>query len=162
MSVRRDVTAWFLVVGVLAMVLLVIWSFVLPQLKERTTVRLGDGVFTVKVATTSAELSRGLSGAQGLAPNEGMLFVFRREAKWSIWMKDMKIPIDIIWLDKGKKVVYIVKNAQPDSYPQEKFAPKTDAQYVLELAAGTVDSRGIMINDEAKFELQQQNKWWQQ
>ncbi len=64
----------------------------------------------------------------------------------------MKYPIDIVWLDKDKKVVYIVKNAPPESYPYENFTPKQDARYVLELPAGTVSKKSIAIGKEAMFD----------
>jgi uncharacterized membrane protein (UPF0127 family) len=67
-------------------------------------------------------------------------------------MKDMNFPIDIIWLDKDKKVVYIVKNAPPESYPYEHFEPKEEARYVLEVAAGTVEDKKIMIDAPATFD----------
>ena len=67
-------------------------------------------------------------------------------------MKDMNYPIDIVWLDKDKKIVYIVKNAPPESYPYETFVPKQDARYVLELPAGTVGPKSIVIGKEAAFD----------
>jgi uncharacterized membrane protein (UPF0127 family) len=57
-----------------------------------------------------------------------------------------------VWLDKEKKVVYIVKNAQPEGYPQQDFTPKQDARYVLELPAGTVSSKSIIVGKSAVFD----------
>ncbi|OYW43320.1 hypothetical protein B7Z28_00930 [Candidatus Saccharibacteria bacterium 32-45-3] len=131
----------------------------MPKLEQTTTVRLGDGVFKTRVASTSGELERGLSRVEKLAPNQGMLFVFRKDAPWAIWMKDMKIPIDIIWLDQNKTVVHIVQNAQPEGYPQEKFIPKSDARYVFEAAAGTVKSREIRVGNKAVFSLASNQGW---
>jgi len=77
--------------------------------------------------------------------------IYPNEAKWGIWMKDMHIPIDIVWLDKNKKIVHIVKNVSPDNSTSKIFEPNTIAKYVVELPAGTVDSKAIITNQLARF-----------
>ena len=67
------------------------------------------------VASDANSRAVGLGGRESLAKDAGMLFVFDSEAKHSFWMKNVKFPLDIIWLDKNKKVVHFVKNAQPDT-----------------------------------------------
>lgn len=81
-----------------------------------------------------------------------MLFVFLADETWPIWMKDMSIPLDIIWLNSDKQVVYIAKNVQPDSYPT-KFTPDTPARFVLEVVAGTTDAQNIVEGTVATFTL---------
>ena len=73
----------------------------------------------------------------------------------------MNFPIDIIWLDKDKKVVYIVKNAPPESYPYEQFEPKEEVRYVLEVAAGTVQQKKITIGAVAQFDENNLEGFWQ-
>jgi len=65
-----------------------------------------------------------------------MLFVFENPGIHGIWMKDMKFPIDIIWLDKDMSVISKELNVSPDTYPQV-FYPSREAYYVLEVKAGT-------------------------
>ena len=130
-----------------------------PQLQPHTTVRLGDGVFLTRVAKTLVEREKGLSGTRELRSDQAMLLVFDRDDKWSIWMKDMNYPLDIVWLDKDKKVVYIVKNAPPESYPYEKFVPKQEARYVLELPAGTTSKKAITIGAQAQFDESNLEGW---
>lgn len=152
MSRRKDIFSWVLVVLTLVLIgaaaVYVMW----PQLQPHATIRIGDGVFAAKVVKTQQERMNGLSNTSELRSDQAMLFVYERDDKWPIWMKDMNYPIDIVWLDKAKKVIYIVKNAPPESYPHETFAPKEDARYVLELAAGMVDKKSIMIGKEAVFD----------
>jgi uncharacterized protein len=81
-----------------------------------------------------------------------MLFVYDRDDKWPIVMKGMNYPIDIVWLNKDKEVVYIVKKAPPESYPYETFIPKQDSRYVIELPSGTVDRKSIKIGKAASFD----------
>ena len=53
---------------------------------------------------------QGLAVKNQLKENEAMLFVFEKPGKHSFWMKDMKFPIDIIWLDSTGKIVHIEEN----------------------------------------------------
>jgi hypothetical protein len=142
-----------LLVGVAA--IYVLW----PQLQPHATVRLGDGVFTAKVADTPEKREKGLSGTLQLRQDEALLFVYDTDDKWSIWMKDMNYAIDIVWLDKDKKVVYIVKNATPESYPYETFTSKQDARYIVELPAGTVGTKNINIGGQAAFDENNLQGW---
>lgn len=159
MNRKKSAWSWIAVILVLLLIgsaaLYALW----PQLQPHTTVHLGDGVFLTRVARTDAERDKGLSDTRELRSDQAMLLVFDRDDKWSIWMKDMNYPIDIIWLDKDKKVVYIVKNAPPESYPYEQFVPKQEARYVLEVPAGTTAKKAINIGSEARFDENQLEGW---
>ena len=151
MSRRKDIFSWGIIVLILAFVIAAAIYILWPQLQPHATVRIGDTVFAAKVAKTQAEREKGLSDTKGLRENQALLFVYERDGMWPIWMKDMKYPIDIVWLDKDKKVVYIVKNAPPESYP-ETFTPKQEARYILEMSAGTVEKKSIVIGTIAGFD----------
>jgi uncharacterized membrane protein (UPF0127 family) len=113
-------------------------TFKKDTIKERAVfediskIKLGSGIFNVSVAESDRERKIGLSGRESLSINEGLFFVFDREGKHSIWMKNMRFAIDIIWLDKSFEVVDIKENVLPESFP-EVFSPRADALYVLEL-----------------------------
>lgn len=117
------------------------------------TVHFGDTAIAATVARSSQARERGLSGSKNLAEGTGMLFVFDKEDHWGIWMKDMKYPIDIIWLNNKKEVVYIVHRASPESYPKKSFKPKSVARYVLEVPAGSAKKHSIDIGNKAEFEI---------
>lgn len=106
-------------------------------------VTIGDTTIRVEVADTSAKRVQGLSGRTGLAEGEGMLFVFEEEGSWSMWMKDMRFAIDIIWVTKDGTIITIAKNVSPETYPQTFFASEPTARYVLEVPAGFVDRHSI-------------------
>lgn len=152
MSRRKDALSWglitlvFLLVGAAATY--VLW----PQLQPHTDLHLGDGVFAARIAKTQAERDKGLSGTGSLGEDQALLLIYDKDGKWPISTKEMKYSIDIVWLDKDKKVVYIVKNATPESYPYEVFTPKDDARYVVEVVAGTVGKKAININGDAAFD----------
>ena len=87
-----------------------------------------------------------------LDSNEGMLFIFNDEAAYSFWMKNTLIPLDIIWLNRGKEVVFISKNVQlceNDSCPL--ISSNKKALYVLELNAGMADKIGLNVGDKMRF-----------
>jgi uncharacterized membrane protein (UPF0127 family) len=126
------------------------------MLQPKTRVQLGDGVFDAKVATTEAERQKGLGGVTSLGESEALLMVYGADSAWPIWMKDMKIPIDIVWLDKNKKVVDIVRDVSPDEGTDVTHIPRAKARYVIELAAGTVTKKTIREGMQATFELPNQ------
>jgi len=98
----------------------------------------------VEIADNDAERSRGLSGRTYLGEFEGMLFIFDSEVDNLFWMKDMKIPLDIIFIDSQDKIVYISKNQQPCT---DTFCPSISSdvsfQYVLEINSGFCEKNQI-------------------
>jgi uncharacterized membrane protein (UPF0127 family) len=115
-----------------------------------STVKIGDATVKITVADTPAERERGLSGHPGLHEDEGLLFVFEIPGKYGFWMKDMLFSIDIIWLNENREVIYIKKNATPESFP-EVFTPPVDAKYVLEVVAGLTDEKNISVGNAMEF-----------
>ena len=137
MSVRKDSYAW-LGVGVLVAVIISIAVFFILSIQEVATVRIGDGVFRARVASTEPQRARGLGGVKSLKRDDAMLFIFDSDEKHAIWMKDMNVPIDAVWLNADREVIHVEEAIQPDSYPDE-FSPGRPARYILELPSGAVD-----------------------
>lgn len=102
-------------------------------------VKIDGIIFDVAVADSPIDLKQGLSGTSYLADRTGMLFVFPENDQHGIWMKDMKYPIDIIWISESYNIVYIKKDATPESYPAV-FQNSKPARYVLEIPAGSIDA----------------------
>ncbi|MFQ6027549.1 MAG: DUF192 domain-containing protein [Dehalococcoidia bacterium] len=119
-------------------------------------VNIGDATFTVDLATTAEQRARGLSGRDPLAPGTGMLFVFPAESRFVFWMKEMRFPLDIVWINAECQVVDITLNA-PKPAPDEsladlpRFSPSQQAQYVLEIHAGEAAAKGVSRNDPVAF-----------
>ncbi len=103
----------------------------------------------VDLAITPQEQSKGLSVKNSLKENEGMLFVFNNPSKHSFWMKDMKFPIDIIWISQQNKIVHIERNLQPCILFLlcQSYIPDSDALYVLEVVANFADKNNINVGD---------------
>ncbi|MGN6351023.1 MAG: DUF192 domain-containing protein, partial [Candidatus Nitrosocosmicus sp.] len=76
-------------------------------------VKIKSLVIYVDLAITPDQQAKGLSIKNSLNDSEGMLFPFDKPGDYSFWMKDMKFPIDILWIDANNKIVHIEKNLQP-------------------------------------------------
>jgi uncharacterized membrane protein (UPF0127 family) len=161
MSLRKDAMAWGFVGLLLVLVGAAAYYVLLPQLQPHVTLRIGDGVYNAKVAKTETERTLGLSETSGLRDNQALLLVYDTDAKWPIAMKDMKYSVDVVWLDKDKKAVYIVKNVPPDNYTDEQFISKKDARYIVMLPVGTVAKKSITIDSEAAFDENRLEGWGQ-
>ncbi len=111
------------------------------------TIHLGDADVVVEVASTPDAEQRGLSGRPSLPEGRGMLFDMGSDSEWGFWMKDMAFAIDIVWLAKDGRVVYIASNVSPSTYP-EVFKPDAPARYVLELPAGYTAAAGVGVGDK--------------
>lgn len=117
---------------------------------QEKTIQASGQKLTVELAVTPAQRELGLGGRTSLAEDRGMLFVFDHDSKYAFWMKDMRFAIDIIWLSAEGRVVYIVPNLAPSSYPAS-FAPPEPARYVLELRAGWAARHGLTEGDKVSL-----------
>jgi uncharacterized membrane protein (UPF0127 family) len=87
-----------------------------------------------------------------------MLFIFPNEEKHFFWMKDMLFPIDIIWINNAKEIVYIDENTSipetntPD-YNLPLFSSPKPVSYVLEVNAGFSEKNNIKIGDKVEINL---------
>lgn len=114
------------------------------------SVTIGKQTLKLQVANTSQEQIAGLSGKKCIQNNQGMLFIFDKPAYYPFWMKDMRFPIDILWLSQNKQVIYMQKNVAPNSYPKS-FTNTSPALYVVELKAGQADSLDIKTGSKLNF-----------
>ncbi len=133
-----------------------------PALRK-AQVTIGTKTFQVEVASTTLERARGLSGRDSLAEDSGMFFIFDAPSDYGFWMKDMKFPIDIIWIKgspsqilPGKtwegKVAGFAENAAPEPsksvWDLKIYYPPEPVDRVLEVNAGDVAKYGIKVGDK--------------
>jgi len=111
-----------------------------------STVTINQTTINVELAQTLKEKIQGLSGRDILDENQGMLFIYDVQDLYSFWMKDMKFPLDIIWIDKDYTIIDLHTNVLPGSFPQ-RFQPKNPAQYILEVNAGFCEKHNITVGD---------------
>ncbi len=107
-----------------------------------------------EVAATPETLSRGLMFRKKLPEGRGMLFIFPWADFWHFWMKNTKVPLDIIWIDTTRQIVSIAAGAQPClTEPCMDYIPKNKALYVLEVASGVAKKWSLKIGDRLIFEV---------
>ncbi|HJU03941.1 MAG TPA: DUF192 domain-containing protein, partial [Nitrospiraceae bacterium] len=70
----------------------------------------GGAVIRAELADTAEKRGRGLMFRESLAKDHGMLFTFSEPQHWTFWMKNTRIPLDIIWMDDKKKIVHVERN----------------------------------------------------
>ena len=131
------------------LVFVVIITF-LSTITYKSEVILNGKMFVVQVADTDYLLEKGLSGHEPLASNQGMFFIFEKPDKYGFWMKEMKFPIDIIWINSNFEIIHIEKSVRPDTYPKI-FYPSSKALYVLEIPAGQSLKVNLKIGNSVKF-----------
>jgi len=102
-----------------------------------------DRCFQIEIADEDAERKQGLMYRESLPSQNGMLFVFEQENVHSFWMKNTRIPLDMIRIDSDGKVIDI-QTAEPCTHdPCQTYVPSWAGRYVLEINAGLSDLVGI-------------------
>jgi len=150
---KKTLTVALVAVSVFIAALVAVSVFMKSQ--PSSALRIGDGAYDAQFATKPSTRAQGLSGTSDLGSTDALVFVFPADGKWKIWMKDMNYPLDIVWLDNDKSVIYIVENAPPEGGEDVIFQPPTDARYVIELSSGSVEAKNIVVGDRAEFDSNQ-------
>jgi uncharacterized membrane protein (UPF0127 family) len=139
-----------ILIGFFLLFFLIFLFYISQKSGEIKIVKIAGRDIKVELAQTREIQEKGLSGREGLALNTGMLFVFEKPGKYYFWMKDMKFPIDMIWIDEQMKVIFIKKDAKP-ILPLQNFGPDANSKYVLEVNANFSEENNLQIGDEVKF-----------
>lgn len=113
------------------------------------SIKIDTTEINIEIAKTNDERSKGLSNRTSLNENTGMIFVFPKNSKPVFWMKDTKIPLDIIWINDNK-IIGIDKNVEPElgivDIKLKKYPAPDDVDYVLEVNAGFSDKNNIKLD----------------
>ena len=116
-------------------------------------VELGGQRYQVEVADDDAERARGLMFRDELAAGTGMIFLHDREEPQAYWMKNTKIPLDILYFDNARKLVAQQRDVPPctagDACPP--YPSNAPARYVLELNAGEAAKLKLQNGAQLKF-----------
>ena len=95
----------------------------------------------VEIARSDPERQRGLMFRQSLEPGRGMLFLFEHPDHLKFWMRNTYIPLDMIFIDQDKRVVFVEENATP--LTENPRGPDSLTQYVLEVPGGWAGAHGV-------------------
>lgn len=119
---------------------------------ELTLKKANDSVIKtidIEIADDDYLTQTGLMYRDSMEEHQGMLFVFPKADYHYFYMKNTKIPLDIIYIDANKTIVSFQKNAKPfdeNSLPSEK-----PAKYVLEINAGLSDKWNLEVGDKIAY-----------
>ena len=107
--------------------------------------------FTVELAQTPSQLARGLMGRRSLAADAGMLFIYPRSRRATMWMKDTLLPLDMLFVRSDGVVDSVVERTTPMSLAS--IRAQGPVQAVVEVNAGTVKRLQIKAGDRVIHEL---------
>jgi len=97
-------------------------------------IRLGQTSYQIELALTPAQRRQGLMHREQLASNAGMLLVYPRSDDHRVWMKNMRIPLRVLWIDDRYKVLHIMRLEPCQLSPCPVFSAPVPARYILELS----------------------------
>ena len=134
-----------------ALIVAIAWSLSACAGARQPWVELDNQRYAIEIADDDAERARGLMFRDALPTGHGMLFIHDAEEPQAYWMKNTKIPLDILYFDDERKLVAQQRDVPPcslgdgcPSYPSD--AP---ARYVLELNAG--EAARLQLKDGAEL-----------
>jgi uncharacterized membrane protein (UPF0127 family) len=114
-------------------------------------------IIDCEIADTPEKMTQGLMYRTHLKPSHGMIFITPSESsKLKFWMKNTLIPLDIIWLNHDKKVIYISSNTPPCTSKYTTcptYAPPDNlpAQFVIEINAGLAQRLNLTVGEQLHF-----------
>ena len=111
-------------------------------------------VLQAEVMVSDADRAMGLMFRPSLPPDRGMVFIFETADFHASWMKYCKFPIDIVWLDEGRRVVHVAEAVPPcKTEPCPVYNPMRRASYVVELNAGQARREKAVLGATIRFDL---------
>ncbi len=119
---------------------------------ESKEIQIGEVNMSAFLADSPRKMTVGLMFRKSMKQNECMLFIFPNDRSHPIWMRNMRFPLDIVWLDSNRRVVDFVESAKPSSWHDfSGYRSKAPSRYVIEFNAGFIRKNNIKINDAARF-----------
>lgn len=111
----------------------------------------GDVAFELEVADDPDERSRGLMHRTDMPDDRGMIFVYGRDRRISMWMANTPRPLDMVFMDASGSVTAVVEGTEPFSHTV--ISPDVMSRFVLELNAGVAGAKGIVPGVRARHRL---------
>lgn len=140
--------------GLLGLAIGALFSFPIVQ-KNFVTIEINGASLIAQVAADRAARIRGLSGREGLAGNEAVLFLFDSPDRYGLWMKEMKFPIDIFWI-RNSTVIDMEEHVPPPLPGMSEaslpiYLPEAPADMALETRAEFAKDHKVRIGDKVRI-----------
>lgn len=116
-------------------------------------VELAGERYVVEVADDDAERAQGLMFRDRMEEDHGMIFIHESEERLAYWMKNTRIPLDILYFDSQRKLVSQQRDVPPCSAGDRcpSYPSRAPARYVLELNAGQAARLNLKDGTELRF-----------
>ena len=126
------------------------------------SVTINGHTFSAEVSRTFEQRVKGLMFREELPSDSCMLFWYNTDSKRSIWMKNVNMPLDVIWISESGEIVEIQENVPPcvtvyESQSCPEYGGLVPSRHFIEFPAGTVSKTGIKLGDIASLELDCRN-----
>ncbi len=105
----------------------------------------------IEVADDNEQRAQGMMYRSSMNEEEGMLFIHEQPRIQSYWMKNVKVPLDIIYVSENKEIVTIYQGVMP--YSEKSIPSSSEALYVVEVNAGFTGRHQIEEGDYIDFEI---------
>jgi len=121
--------------------------------KDQPAVTMPSGrTYAVEIAASPDSREQGLMFRESLPDGRGMLFLFPRPSVEGFWMKNCNFPIDIVWMDANRKVIFVSAHTPPcKEDPCPTYGPKTESLYVLEIPDGAAAKEKAIVDSTLTF-----------
>lgn len=131
------------------LIILIAGFAIVVSSKKTPTAKIGNQTLNLYIAKSDKDKQVGLSKYKKIENNRGMIFQFGRADYYPFWMKDMKFPIDIIFI-KDEEIVTIFKNVNPVSDNKNLRVYNSDkpADTVIEVNAGLSEKYKLKVGDK--------------
>jgi uncharacterized membrane protein (UPF0127 family) len=109
--------------------------------------------YRVEIAASPESRVQGLMYRESLADGRGMLFLFPRPSVEGFWMKNCNFPIDIVWMDGQRRVIFLSAHTPPcREDPCPTYGPKTESLSVLEIPDGASGKEKVTVGSTLTFQ----------
>jgi uncharacterized membrane protein (UPF0127 family) len=124
-----------------------------PAKESAPTVTMPSGrAYRVEIAATPESRAQGLMYRESLMEGRGMLFLFPKPSVESFWMKNCNFPIDIVWMDANRKIIFVLAHTPPcKEDPCPTYGPKVESFYVLEIPDGASAKEKAVVGSTLVF-----------
>jgi uncharacterized membrane protein (UPF0127 family) len=108
---------------------------------------VGAQSVSVEVASSEEQRARGLMYRDALAVDEGMLFMYPDDGTRAFWMKNVRFPLSIAFVDSSGKIVRL---ADMEPYSSDRVSSLYPVRYALEMNLGWFEAHEISPGDYLK------------
>lgn len=123
-----------------------------PQSLPMVKAKLAGKEFNIMLARTDLQKAKGFMYYSSIQKDVGMLFIYSHSQKMSFWMKNTRVPLDVVFISDSLEVTEWIENMTPGYMKSDsslrQYNSKGYAKYALELKAGTVKELGLKVGDK--------------